>query len=206
MTRLKTTMFSLLLVGLVMSLACSRQPAVRSLDNSDSENSQLPFERPPNRVGIPPTAAVVFQGIPAGTQLKIRLQSPLSSEFARAHDAFQAVLDEPVVVQGKIIVPRGALVGGRVVAARSSEGERIPGYLRLTLSTIAVNGRSWPVETNSIFAKGGAWEHSPSEFPAPEGLGSRPSPAETPAVTQDVRFSSGDRFTFRLKETVPNQG
>ena len=204
MTRLKTTMFSLLLVGLVMSLACSRQSAVRSLDNSDSENPQLPFERPPNRVGIPPTAAVVFQGIPAGTQLKIRLQSPLSSELARAHDAFQAVLDEPVVVQGKIIVPRGALVGGRVVAARSSEGERTPGYLRLTLSTIALHGRSWPVETNSIFAKGGAREHS--EFPAPEGLRSRPSPAETPAVTQDVRFSSGDRFTFRLKEAVPNQG
>jgi len=204
MTPWKTVVISMLLVGLVMGLACSRQPAVRSLDNSDPENSQLPFERLPNRAGIPPTAAIVFQGIPAGTQLKIRLQSPLSSEFARAHDAFQAVLDEPVVVQGKIIVPRGALVGGRVVAARSSEGERIPGYLRLTLSTIAVNGRSWPVETNSIFAKGGAREHS--EFPAPEGLRSRPSPAETPAVTQDVRFSSGDRFTFRLKEAVPNQG
>ena len=206
MTRLKTTMFSLLLVGLVMSLGCSRQPAVRSLDDSNSENSQLPFERPPNRAGIPPTAATPLHSIPAGTQLKVRLQSPLSSESSRAHDAFQAVLDEAVVVEGKIIVPRGALVGGRVVAARPSDGEQVPGYMRLTLSTIAVNGQNWPVETNSIFAKGGMREHSPAEFPGAEGLRDRPSAAVAPGVTRDVRFSAGDRFTFRLKQTVPSQG
>jgi len=200
----KITAFAALL-ALAMTLACTRQPAVESLDDSDPDNPQLPFERSPNRTGIPPTSAIRFQGIPAGTPVTIRLQSALSSEASRAHDDFQAVLDEPIIVQGKIVVPRGAPVGGRVVAARSSDGAALPGYLRLTLSTIAVNGKSWKVETNSIFAKGGARKHPLLKPTGGLEVGSNQQITE-PGATPDVQFLVGDRFTFRLKETAPSQG
>ena len=173
--------------------ACSRQPAVETLDDSAPDGQQLPFERAPNRKGLPPTATVVE--IPAGTPITVRLQSPLSSASARDGEAFAALLDEPIVVRGKIIARRGTMVTGRVVAAKPSDGEQTSGYLRLTLSAVALNGRSQPIQTSSIFAKGGTQE----VLPTTQETGS-PNPG-----AQDIQLSPDHRFIFRLKEIVQGQ-
>jgi hypothetical protein len=68
------------------------------------------------------------------------------------------VLDEPIVVDEQTIVPRGAAVTGRVVAAKSSGRLEDPGYLRLTLAAIEINGKALPVQASSIFVKGGSHE------------------------------------------------
>ncbi len=92
--------------------------------------------------------------IPAGTVVNVRLQNSVSSATANPGQTFDATLDEPLVVNGKTVAPRGAAVTGRVVEAKSSGRLHDSGYLRLTLSSIAVNGKSVPVETSSLFAKG----------------------------------------------------
>jgi len=173
--------------------ACSKQPAVETLDDSTSEGQQLPFERAPNRKGLPPTSSVAE--MPAGTPIMVRLQTPLSSATARDGEAFEAVLDEPIVVRGKIVARRGAMVAGRVAAAKPSDGNQTSGYLRLTLSAIALNGKSQPIQTSSIFAKGGSQEVLASATPAGSS-----SPG-----AQDIQLPASHRFTFRLKETVPGQ-
>ena len=204
MSSSKITKWWTLLLALLFSVACSHQPSAEPSDDSISDSAQLPFERPPNRTGIPPTSEIRFQGIPAGTPVTVRLQSPLSSHSSHTLDAFQAVLDEPIIVQGKMLIPRGAAVSGRVVAARSSDGAQLPGYLRVTLSSIAVDGKTLPVQTNSIFAKGGAPLPPTAAAPAiRQALATGPAPAKAPP---DVRFSVGTRFRFRLKETLPSQG
>lgn len=173
--------------------ACSRQPAVETVDDSTPDAQQLPFERAPNRKGLPPTSSVAE--IPAGTPILVRLQSPISSASARDGEAFSALLDEPIVVRGKIIARRGTMVTGRVVAAKRSDGEQTSGYLRLTLSAVALNGRSQPIQTSSIFAKGGTQEVLPPTHEA-----GSPNPG-----AQDIQLSPDHRFMFRLKETVPGQ-
>jgi hypothetical protein len=86
------------------------------------------------------------------------LQQSLSSATAQAGETFSAVLDEPLLVDQQTIVPRGAGVTGRVVAARQSGHLHNAGYLRITLSSIHANGGDVPVETSSMFAGGGSFK------------------------------------------------
>ncbi|HKS73802.1 MAG TPA: hypothetical protein VJQ82_11450 [Terriglobales bacterium] len=194
-------LFALLLV-LLMTVACSHEPLIESLDDPAPDNSQLPFERSPNPKGIPPTSAIRYLGIPAGTPLAIRLQAALSSEAAHSGDSFQAFLDEPIIIQGQTVVPRGASVSGRIVAARPSDGLQHPGYLRLTLSAILIDDKSQAVQTTSRFVKGGPPKRTDSP---PRALIQNVSGAELPTdpVAQEAQVPEGERFIFRLKETVP---
>ncbi len=92
--------------------------------------------------------------IPAGTVVAVRLQNSVSSATANPGDNFEAVLDEPLVVKGETVAPKGTPVTGRVVEAKSSGRLHDSGYLRLTLSAININGKALPVQTSSLFAKG----------------------------------------------------
>ncbi len=94
--------------------------------------------------------------VPAGTAVSVRLQSTLSSASNRAGDHFAATLDEPIVVDGRTIAPRGAAVSGRVVAARPSGRLHNSGYLRLALTSIVIEGKPVPIQSSSIFSSGGA--------------------------------------------------
>lgn len=92
--------------------------------------------------------------VPAGTVLSIRLQNSISSATAAPGESFDAVLDEPLVVKGQTVAPRGAAVSGRVTEAKPSGRLHDSGYLRLTLASVTINGKDVPVTTSSIFAKG----------------------------------------------------
>jgi hypothetical protein len=144
----------------------------------------------------------------------MRLQLALSSAHSRVGDSFGGVLDEPVVVAGNTVAPRGAPVTGSVVAAKASGGLHDPGYLRVTLVSIDMNGKSVPLQTSSIFAKGGSYEKrkvptmkstetdgkgTAGESAEDSGNGSEPSfnPGQG-----DVRFSTGHRLTFRLAQPL----
>jgi hypothetical protein len=92
--------------------------------------------------------------VPAGTVVAIRLQNSVSSATASSGESFDAVLDEPLVVKGETVAPRGAAVTGRVVEAKPSGRLHNSGYLRLTLASITINGKAVPVQTSTLFAKG----------------------------------------------------
>ncbi len=148
-------------VGLLLIAigGCSGQlPANPQAAGSDSNNAeQLPFEQP-GKQGILPTKALVPEDltVPAGTPIAVRLQSSISSASANPGDSFEAVLDEPLVVNGQTVAPREAAVRGRVVAVRHSGRMHNSGYLRIALSSIEIEGKSVPVQSSSIFVMGGA--------------------------------------------------
>jgi hypothetical protein len=185
--------FVLALAWLTLSwlTGCSRQTA-GPVSTGATGSAQLPFDRTSDGGGVSPTAAFAFDGIPAGTEFTIRLRTPLSSAQARVGDSFDAVLDQSVVVAGKTVVPRGAPVTGSVVATKVSTGQD-PGYLRMTLSSVAINGRSIPLQTSSLFIKGGS--HAKRAATTEPTAGNLPFSSTKPG---DVRFSTGHRFTFRL--------
>src|SRR5204863_8724742 len=118
-----------------------------------NSNSSAPFaSRDGSALGAkPPVPAIT---IPAGTPIGIRLQNSISSASANSGDHFDAVIDEAVVIDGQVVIPKGANATGRVVAAKSSGRLHDPGYLRLALSSVTMNGKEVPVQTSSIFAKG----------------------------------------------------
>lgn len=79
--------------------------------------------------------------IPAGTSLEVALSSEISSETAKAGDAWSGTLAGPLSVEGKEIAPAGAVVHGEVEAAKEAErGDRA--MLDLRITSIEIDGRS----------------------------------------------------------------
>src|SRR5690242_11472651 len=118
------------LLTLFLAAGCSRQPALQAASDVASDQ-HLPFDQTGKNDGISPTASIATKDIPAGTPITIRLQSALSSEQSRTGDSFEAILDEPIIIDGQTVLPRGATVTGRVVGAKASGRLHDPGYLRL---------------------------------------------------------------------------
>jgi hypothetical protein len=146
----------LLLVALMLLVIAGCGNVPDTVNAADAANGSLPFSA--EKKGIASTSALVPNNItiPAGTPISVRLQNAVSSASARPGDEFAAVVDEPIVVDGRTVVPRGAEVTGRVVAARSSGRLHNSGYLRLALAAIDLDGKAVPVHSSSVFVMGGA--------------------------------------------------
>ena len=78
-------------------------------------------------------AAMAQQGtsLPAGTGLRMRLETPLSTRKSKVGDVFSGRLTEAVVVNGQTMVPAGAAVTGRVI--KVTEPRRFAGTPSIAL-------------------------------------------------------------------------
>lgn len=199
-------------------VACSRQPRIPAGSENPATDQSLPFDGASQKTGFSPTRKLVPGSIPNGTVINVRLRTPVSSASSASADVFDAVLDEALAVDGKTVVPRGAVVRGRVVGAKASGTLQDPGYLRLTLTKILVNGKSYPVQTSSIFVKGGSHqERTLAMIGAGTNAGAMSgnatgkrkgvlvgtaAPGASLNGKQDIGFAVGHRLTFRLNEPL----
>jgi hypothetical protein len=55
--------------------------------------------------------------VPAGTEMEVQLAQTISSESARRGDTWRGVLVQPVVVDGREVIPAGSGIEGMVVSA-----------------------------------------------------------------------------------------
>jgi hypothetical protein len=102
--------------------------------------------------------------VPANTAIYVRLQAPLSTATAQVSQIFSAVLDEPLQVDSQTAAPQGASLTGRVLAVHESGRMHNAGYMRITLSSITLNGKTVPLQTNSIFVGGGSFKNRDLAF------------------------------------------
>ena len=185
-----------LALALGFSVACGKSPGVPG--GVASTNSQaVPFahESPSgsNPSSVPPMATGTR--LPEGTAIAIRLVALVSSASAHAGDTFDGLLDDPIEVEDQTAVARGAAVTGRVLAAKASTGRRDPGYLRIALVDIMIDGKRVTIETSSLFIKGGGRgkRDRSSAGAARAGLASS---------INDVVFGPQRRLVFRLAQAV----
>jgi len=220
MAKLKgTSVFgSALLLCVALLSACPRQPPLPAGAESPAADQSLPFDGASQKGGISPTRKLVPTSIPNGTAITVRLQTAVSSASSASGDFFDAVLDESLGVDGKTVVRRGAIVRGKVVGAKASGNLQDPGYLRLRLTRISINGKSYPLQTSSIFVKGGSHQERTLATTgrgktrgavigsaAGEGKGALVGTAAGAAGAsgkQDVGFAVEHRLTFRLNEPL----
>lgn len=75
---------------------------------------------------------------------------PVDSQVNKLGDTFKASIDEPVVVEGRTVVPRGADVVVKLVQDKQSG--KITGRTELTLDLVSVkvNGRDVDVTTQDV--------------------------------------------------------
>jgi len=69
--------------------------------------------------------------VPAGTDLALALETPLSTETARVGDSFSARTVEPIEVEGKLAIPVGTEVRGHV--SHAAESGKVKGRAEISL-------------------------------------------------------------------------
>ncbi len=77
--------------------------------------------------------------IPAGTRLRLRLDTSHASNTSRVEDQVRARLAAPIVVDGRTVVPADSEVTGHVVSARPSGKVKGRGYLAVRFSELRAN-------------------------------------------------------------------
>src|ERR1051325_11609089 len=94
--------------------------------------------------------------LPPGTTLRVRVDDKLSSEETQVGDTFHGTLDEPVMVDGKELFPKGADVNGRVTDVHKSGRLSEPGELDLVVTTLSSGRIATSVQTQPLIVKGGS--------------------------------------------------
>ncbi len=112
-----------------------------------------PPQQPP-RTALPPEPRqpqpeTVTASIPAGTTLAIRMRDELSTAVSQPGDVFTATVTAPLLDgAGGVLVPAGATVRGRVMAAAPSTRVGQKATMTLVFEAITFEGRSYPLDAS----------------------------------------------------------
>jgi len=96
-----------------------------------------------------------LETVPQDTAIHVTLDQAVSSDDSRPGDHFEATVSEPVVIDGKTVIPQGASAEGLVVDAHHSGRLMGRARLQLALETVTVNGQNYDVRTSSSWRTGG---------------------------------------------------
>ena len=85
--------------------------------------------------------------IPAGTELRVRLDRALSTSGNRPGDRFTGSLVEEITANHRTALPRGIGVSGHIRLCAPSNRPEHPAVLSLTLDRVDLDGRTYQVAT-----------------------------------------------------------
>ena len=107
-----------------------------------------------------------------GTRFVVRLDAALDTRENQAGDRFTATLEEPVVIEGRTVIPKGAVCGGRVTESAASGRMKGKAEIAITLDSVEVHGRKHKIETGSVArASGGHKKRNLALIGGGAGLG-----------------------------------
>lgn len=92
--------------------------------------------------------------LPSGTVLNVRLTQAIDVDAAHAGKTFKTLLDDPVMVSGKVVLPRGTTVV--VQAVKVEQAGQMKGADKITLkaNSIGLGGRQYEIATAYVESKG----------------------------------------------------
>ena len=101
-----------------------------------------------------PAAAPAAVLIPAGTTVSVRLTQEIDVDASKAGMTFKALVDDPVMVAGQIVVPRGAAAVLQATKVQQSGAMKGADKITLKLNSIAFAGRQYEVTTEYVETAG----------------------------------------------------
>ncbi len=110
----------------------------------------------PAASNAPPPANTGNLEVPAGTQVVVRMIDPVNSERDSLGQTYRASLDQPVVVNGQTVIPRGADAVATLIDAQQSGKIAGRTVLTLDLKSITVNGRPYDIVTTGVSQQSGS--------------------------------------------------
>ncbi|HTI37088.1 MAG TPA: hypothetical protein VL484_05990 [Vicinamibacterales bacterium] len=123
-----------------------------------SEAVQIEFASrkpaPPPPPPPPPKAKPKPVSVPAGTAINVRLTEAIDVDASKAGQAFKGVVDDPIMINGNIVIPRGA--GATLQAVKVEQSGKMKGSdkVSLKLNDIRFGGMVYQVATTYVESKG----------------------------------------------------
>lgn len=110
--------------------------------------------------------------VPAGTALNVRLTQAIEADVSYAGQTFKAIVDDPITLNGAIVIPRGA--AGVLQAVKVEQSGKMKGSdkISLKLHSIGFGGKVYEVSSEYVETKGaGEGKKSARKTAGGAGLG-----------------------------------
>ncbi|HEU0005157.1 MAG TPA: hypothetical protein VFS12_04110, partial [Terriglobia bacterium] len=92
--------------------------------------------------------------IAAGTLLRVRTIDNIDVDASKAGAKYRASLDDPIMVGGAVVIPRGADATLQAVKVQQSGKMKGSDLIQLKVTTVSVRGTAYPVVTSVVESKG----------------------------------------------------
>lgn len=135
MRKVKKSLVATLVLAVALPLALAAQDSPPVLRRGTS-GTLAPNPTAPDTNAAPSKEKATGVLLPAGSSLHVRLQTTLTSKTNKTGDKFSGYVEQPVVANGKEIVPVGSLVDGHVVMVKGSKRVKGVGQMRIVLDDI----------------------------------------------------------------------
>jgi hypothetical protein len=134
-----------ILFCLAAILGCGSKPPAENASSTENQNSSN-NPNAPKPPGLMDRLTSKTYTVPAGTIVSVRLGEALGSKISQSGQDFTATLAEPIVVDGKEVIPAGAEAHGVVVDAKPLGRFKGAAGLKIELNEI----KSYKVQTASV--------------------------------------------------------
>ena len=92
--------------------------------------------------------------VPAGTVLNVRTTQPMAADSSQPGMTVTGVVDDPVAVDGHVVIPRGAIATLEVVNVERSSNMKGRDRITLKVHSIQTESGTYPVATSYVELKG----------------------------------------------------
>ena len=110
---------------------------------------------PPPPAPKPAPAAKTMVTLPAGTAINVRLTQAIDVDKSEAGQVFKGAIDDPIMVGGSVIVPRGASAVLQAAKVQQSGTMKGSDKITLKLNAIGFGGMTYDVAASYVEMKGG---------------------------------------------------
>ncbi len=102
----------------------------------------------------PPPRPTPTVTVPSGTTFNVRLTQAIDVDASAAGQVFKAVVDDPVMINGNIVVPRGATANLQAVKVEQSGTMKGSDKISLKMHSFSFGGMVYEVASTYVEAKG----------------------------------------------------
>jgi hypothetical protein len=148
-------------------LAADRDNGAASNPNSALDNGANPsavapapaaptIATPPPQPAPPPPPQPISVTIPSNTVVTIRTIDTIDSTTNKSGQTFNASIDEPIIANSRVIVPKGSNATLKLVNANSAGKYKGTSELTVSLDSFTYQGKTYMVSTTDVQEKGGS--------------------------------------------------
>jgi hypothetical protein len=92
--------------------------------------------------------------VPAATSINVRLAQEIDVDASKSGMRFKGVVDDPVMLNGQVVIPRGAAAALQAVKVQQSGTMKGSDKITLKVNTLSFGGRSYDIATDYVESSG----------------------------------------------------